>query len=381
MNPSSLWQKSGRLNACPTRPCESLRLSGGAGVARTGVPSGSCESARRLKPVPQAEACATFSCVCRLRRLLPQAARAKCLIAATLFMTPLSAAGDSAFANAAKEAARGNCAGAVQAMQPYLQGRGKTDPDAYRLLADCFEKKGQLMKSVTTLRQGLAALPSSAALQRSLGEALFRQNPKDAEAGELLRRATRSLPGDAEAAHYYAQWAYLNRQDDICVRNEQAALRTPALNDLALLQMYTLLGMCQSRLEEVENAKAAFLKARAVNLRRPSFDPMAEYQYVQLLTRLGEEKEATLMVDEVLQRAPTFGPAHLERAKSFERAGRYGEAIEAAHSALGGEGNDAGTERAAHGVLARCYFASGNLAAAGQEQEWIQQHPNPDTFR
>jgi tetratricopeptide (TPR) repeat protein len=108
---------------------------------------------------------------------------------------------------------------------------------------------------------------------------------------------------------------------------------------------------------------------------------MAAYQYVQLLTRQGEVNDAMLIVDEILQRVPTFAPALLERAKSFERAHRPGEAIEAARTALAGEGNDAATERAAHGVLARCYFLTGNLAAAEQEQQWIQQHPNPDTRR
>jgi hypothetical protein len=72
--PGSPWQRSGRLNACPTGPCKSLEFSGGAGVAKTGVPSGSCESARRLRPTPKAKACATSACVCGVRRLLPQAA-------------------------------------------------------------------------------------------------------------------------------------------------------------------------------------------------------------------------------------------------------------------------------------------------------------------
>jgi tetratricopeptide (TPR) repeat protein len=211
--------------------------------------------------------------------------------------------------------------------------------------------------------------------------ALFRQNPKDGEAGDLLRRTSQARPGDPEAGHYYAQWAHVNQQDQICVRTEKAALRNTGLNDLALLQMYTLLGMCQSRLEAVEEARAAFLKARAVNLKRTRFDPMAAYQYVQLLTRHGEEREAMLMVDEILQRAPAFAPALLERAKSFDRAQRPGEAIEAARTVLAGEALDAATERAAHGILARCYFLTGNVAAAEQEQQWIQQHPNPDTRR
>jgi tetratricopeptide (TPR) repeat protein len=306
---------------------------------------------------------------------------AECLIAIALVWPPAARAGDPALAAAAQQAARGDCAGAAQTIRPYLQGRGKTDADAYRLLADCYARTGNLEQAIAALRQGIAAMPFSAILQRSLGEALFRQNPKDGEAADLLRKALRALPGDPEAGHYYAQWAHVNRQDEICVRSEKAALRSPGLNELALLQMYTLLGMCQSRLEAVEEAKAAFLKARAINLKRMPFDPMAAYQYVQLLTRQGEDKEATLMVDEILQRVPTFAPALLERAKSLERAQRPGEAIQTARAALAGEGMDAAAERAIHGVLARCYFSTGDHAAAEQEQRWIQQHPNPDTRR
>ena len=43
-------------------------------------------------------------------------------------------------------------------------------------------------------------------------------------------------------------WAYLNERDRICVQQEREGLGLPGLNDLALLQMHTLLGMCQSRL-------------------------------------------------------------------------------------------------------------------------------------
>jgi tetratricopeptide (TPR) repeat protein len=300
---------------------------------------------------------------------------------AVLFALPPAIAADQALAEAAKEAARGDCAAANQLIRPYLQGRGKTDPDAYRLLADCYGKTGQIPKAIAMLREAIGANPSSPILQRSLGELLFRQNPKDGEAGELLRRSLQTLTADPEASHYYAQWAYANRQDEICVRKEQAALRSPGLNDLALLQMYTLLGMCQSRLEQVDGAKASFVKARAVNLKRTPFDPMAAYQYVSLLTRLGEEQEAMAIVGEILERVPAFGPAQLELAKSFERAHHPGDAIEAARTALAGQGNDAVTERAAHALLARCYFQTGNVAAAEQEQQWIQQHPNPDTRR
>jgi len=78
----------------------------------------------------------------------------------------------------------------------------------------------------------------------------------------------------------------------VCVQQESAALLLPGLNDAALLQMNTLLGMCASRMEAIPQAKAAFEKALAANERQAVFDPVSTHQYVQLLTRIGEEDAA-----------------------------------------------------------------------------------------
>lgn len=302
--------------------------------------------------------------------------RAEFVIVCALLAPPAAAQTGPAATAVAKHVAAADCAAADATVRERLQGRSGPDDRARLLVADCYLRAGQVQSAIAMLRGGLAAAPHSTILQRALGEALFREDPKSGEAGTLLRRVSQALPGDPEASHYYAQWAHVNRQDEICAAKEQAALRAPGLNDLAQLQMYTLLGMCQSRLEQVDGAKTSFRKARAINLKRASFDPMAQYQYVQLLTRLGEEKEAAALVDEILERAATFGPALLERAKALESSGRHAEAIDAALAALRGDGNDAAAERAAHGVLGRCYLATGNATAADGEQQWIQQHPN-----
>ena len=54
-------------------------------------------------------------------------------------------------------------------------------------------------------------------------------------------------------------------------------------------------------------------------------------------------------------------------------------AIEAALLALDGTNNDINSERAAHGILAKSYFALADQTAAQREQEWINAHPNPET--
>ena len=92
---------------------------------------------------------------------------------------------------------------------------------------------------------------------------------------QLLARATRALPGNPEARHYYAQWAYLNDRDRICMQQETAALRLPGLNDVALLQMNTLLGMCASRMEAIPEAKAAFVPMANIG----SLFPFCDWQH------------------------------------------------------------------------------------------------------
>ena len=98
------------------------------------------------------------------------------------------------------------------------------------------------------MRAGLRAYPAAPILERALGQLLFRARYDSSEAGALLAHAAKMLPRDPEAKHYYAQWAYLNGRDRICVEQEREALALPGLNDLAALQMHTLLGMCYSRL-------------------------------------------------------------------------------------------------------------------------------------
>jgi tetratricopeptide (TPR) repeat protein len=155
----------------------------------------------------------------------------------------------------------------------------------------------------------------------------------------------------------------------------------PGLNDLALLQMNTLLGMCDSRLEEADGARRAFQRANEVHLHQTSYDPVAAFQYVQFLARYGDDASAKEIVDQILKRVPQFGPAHLEKAKYSDRSGDPAGAISEAKLALSSEGNDVNSERAAHSLLARCYAMVGNAEEAEKEPQWIDAHPNPETPR
>ncbi|MBY0496629.1 MAG: tetratricopeptide repeat protein [Cyanobacteria bacterium] len=274
---------------------------------------------------------------------------------------------------------------AAATLEAAIRANPKSGEHLYLLLADIYTQLMDAPKAEATLRAGLRAYPAEPVMERSLGQLLFRVKFDSVEAGTLLARAAKMLPRDAQARHYYAQWAYLNARERICVDQEREALALPSLNDLAALQMNTLLGMCYSRLlqedEAAQGARQAFERANEINARQAAYDPIAAFQYVQFLTRYGDDKAAQTIVDQILQRAPGFGPARLEKAKYFDRAGECARAIAEAKLALSADKIDFNGERAAHVLMARCYSTLGNAEEAAKEQQWIESHPNPETPR
>ena len=156
---------------------------------------------------------------------------------------------------------------AAATFEAAIRANPKAGENLYLLLSECYGQLADPAKATATLRAGLRAYPDMPLLERALGQSLFRDKVDSNEAGTLLAHAAKMLPRDPEARHYYAQWAYLNARDRICVQQEGEALALPGLNDLALLQMNTLLGMCRSRLEEPDGARSAFQRANEVNLR------------------------------------------------------------------------------------------------------------------
>ena len=289
------------------------------------------------------------------------------------------------FAVAVDQAQSGKCQDAVATLDTAIRANPKGGENLYLLLADCHAQLADPAKAEAALRAGLRVYPSEPLIARSLGQLLFRIKFDSTEAGTLLARAAKMMPSDAQARHYYAQWAYLNARERICVDQERAALALPGLNDLAALQMNTLLGMCYSRLlqeeESAQGARLAFQRANEINTRQKAYDPVAAFHYFQFLSRYGDDTAAQLVVDEILQRLPRFAPARLEKAKYYDRGGDCASAITAAKLALASDGNDINSERAAHILMARCYATLGNAEEAAKEQQWIEAHPNPETPR
>ena len=303
------------------------------------------------------------------------------MVVCTAVLTGLAAqAPPSPFSAALAQVQAGQYQEAAATLAAAVRANPKAGENAYLLLSECYMHMSDNTKATATLRSGLRAYPAAPVLERALGELLFHRNSDSSEAGSLLAHATKMLPRDPEAKHYYAQWAYLNSRDRVCVQQELEASALPGLNDLALLQMHTLLGMCQSRLEDADGARRSFQQANDINLGQAVYDPVAAFQYVQFLTRYADDK-AQQVVDQILARVPQFGPAHLEKAKYYDRSGEPARAISEAALALSSQGNDVNSERAAHSLLARCYSIVGKSDEAQKEQQWIESHPNPETPR
>jgi Tfp pilus assembly protein PilF len=253
---------------------------------------------------------------------------------------------------------------AIVSLNAAIQNDPHADPLVWLLLARCYEKTNQPDSALRALRAGLAAHPASAEIKRNLGEILFRLQPNGQEAGALLAEASAALPHDAEVRHFYASWAYLNDKEDECVANERTALALPGLNSPALLQIYTLLALCEDKLNHAAAAEQAFQKALQINRSLPAFDAAAAMQYARALNIAGKGEQAARLVEEIAFRVPSFGPAHLEIAKRFQDSGQCAKAADEAQLALAGQGNDNLTRRAARSVLAKCLYALGRKEEA-----------------
>ena len=245
----------------------------------------------------------------------------------------------------------------------------------YAMLAACYLQLGRVAEGMKVVRDGLIALPQSGLLKRMLGQQLFRDDPYSPEVGELLEGAMTALPRDPESRHYFAQWAYMNNRDEDCAQREREALQAPDLSPMAQLQMNTLMGLCEGRSGNPETARAAFEIAWEINKSLTRFDASSAYWYARFLSSHAETDQLKTILGEILAHAPRHGPVLLERAKLLEREGKTQEAIEAANLALDGEGNDAGSIREAHSILAKSYFLLGQREKAEEEQKWVDEHP------
>src|SRR6187431_268705 len=182
------------------------------------------------------------------------------------------AAQDRPLAVAVGQVQAGQFQEAIATLEAAIRSDPRGGENLYLLLAECHTRLADFEKGQGALRAGLRVYPGAPILERALGQLLFHARFDSSEAGVLLANAAKMMPRDPQAKHYYAQWAYLNARERICVEQEREALALPGLNDLAALQINTLLGMCYSRLlqeeEAAQGARLAFQRANEINTRQ-----------------------------------------------------------------------------------------------------------------
>ena len=264
---------------------------------------------------------------------------------------------------------------AVEVLDIVVSVEPQCGPEVYLKLADLRQQLGQPDEATRVYQRGTAAYPVSVALLKRLGQVLFRKDPTSPGAGELFQRAAAAKGDDAEAHFLYGQWACMSNLNELCATELSKAAALSPSNDDALMQSYTLIGLAEDKLNHPDRAEAAFRKALAHNLKLSSPDPNSALQYAQFLSGQSRETDAAKLVDRILAFAPNFGPAHLERAKTFAERGDNEQAAAEAELALRYAGDDKAQIHAAHVFLAKTYFALRKLDQAREHQEWVQANP------
>ena len=248
-------------------------------------------------------------------------------------------------------------------------------PEVYLKLADLRQQLSQPDEALSVYQRGTAAYPSSAPLLTRLGQVLFRKDPINPGAGEVLQKAAAAAGNDAEAHFLYGQWACMSNLNELCTTELSKAVGLSPSNDNACMQSYTLIAMAEDKLSHAERAEEAFRKALVHNLKLNSPDPNSAFQYAQFLSRESRDADAAKLVDRILAFAPHYGPAHLERAKMFAETDANEQAAVEAELALRYAGDDKAQTHAAHVFLAKTYFALRKLDQAREHQEWVQANP------
>src|SRR5215469_7688566 len=269
--------------------------------------------------------------------------------------------------------AQGNFSKAAESLDLVLDANPDVGSEPYLTLIDCRLKLDQKEKALEAAERGVKRYPTSGPLLKAAGALILQENSASDRAGELLARASKALPQDPGAQYAYGLWALMNHHEEIAIAAERRALALSPADDLKV-QAQTFIGLGEDALKRPQRAEAAFRAALAVNRQLPSPNASAELEFAMFLTRQSRQREAQELLTEILKFAPTFGPAHLERAKYLFMQGDLESALAEGKTALDQAGSDLKSLRAAHAFLAKTYFALGRDNEAKAHQSWIESH-------
>ncbi len=298
---------------------------------------------------------------------------------------------------------------AIETLELSLSREPRSDPEAYVMLATSRLNTGERDKAIEVCERGTTVHPKSERLasfyvsllqvattedetktkleakleqnptsivyRKALGGLLLKQNPLNPQVAQLLATAAKLAPRDAEARYLYGQWACLNNNEALCVAELNSALALSSTNDLAQMQIHTLIGMAEDKLNRPAQAEAAFRSAMQFNRKLPQPNPHAAIQFVDFFIKRSRDAEAQRVVDEALKWSPDFGPARFERAKFLAKQGKMEEAVREGRQALAYPHSNKIQLRAIHAFMAKTLFALGRTEEAQTHQSWIESQP------
>jgi tetratricopeptide (TPR) repeat protein len=176
-----------------------------------------------------------------------------------------------------------------------------------------------------------------------------------------LERAVSADPASAYAQFLLGLVLYQQNELRLAVGPLEAAVRQNPKDPRAALY----LGLCRESLGDT--AEAAALYERAVRLEEASGKPQVETYLIAARLRIVMDQldAARQLVEKALRADPNSRDAHFESARLEARHGRFGAAAKAAERALALSGGETNGARI-HALLARCYQALGDTAAAAR---------------
>lgn len=222
------------------------------------------------------------------------------------------------------------------------------------------------------LEKALAVSPHSLVLLRAAAFVQLRLDSRSEQARRLVDRLIELAPDNPNSHYIYGQWAVLNHQEELAIREWEKTLALANVDSRMQMDVYTLIGDAENRLNRAERAEAAFKKALQANAGLEKPNPVSAFFYAEFLVRQSRLDESQVVIDEILGWAPRYGPALLQRALHRARVNKPEEAIVAAENALSGTDLNPEQTRAAHVLLAKTYFLLKRTADAERHQQWLK---------
>jgi len=222
------------------------------------------------------------------------------------------------------------------------------------------------------LEKALAASPRSPFLLRAAAFVEMRLDIRGERARQMVAKFVEVAPDDPNSHYVYGQWARLNHQEELAIAEWEKTLSLTTADARMQMDVYTLIGDAENRLNRAEQAEAAFKKAFEANSSLEDHNSASAFFYADFLAKQARFDESHAIIEQILLWTPTYGPALLEQAIHLTRVKKPEEAVVAAEKALVGTDLTKDQTRAAHVLLGKTYFLLKRIPDAERHQQWLK---------